>query len=785
MSREPDYPREVSELLEKLRGGIRRYVLLRGCCVVLWEACLAAGTIFALDWGYFLLERADLPLGLRIGLLCIAAFLLIATFVDQVFLRVRKKLSPSALAAVLERTFPILDSRLLTVVELADQPATRSGLSREMYERTALELRSILTNLPWKNVFDPRPLRKSLLAALAGVLVLAGISLAAPATMKLCFQRDVLLSHVSWPRETRYLILGKVPPRERLVEFRDRILFHSRGADLSLIIEIQPGAVVPERVEIRSVEMQSGVRGRGFFTRQGTDRFLYTLAGINHDLRFQIRAGDAERVWYRVIPVDPPRVDRMEYVPKYPEYTRLNPVGGVLTAEPVLDSSIRLPVGTELTLSAVLNKPLAMVRVTTDRLEVEIDRQGAYLSVFETQGNLSGRGERVRIPGNEFLLTKDGAGFRLPFRLDSSPAENTGGAISPNSGAIPIPGSETLRISLEDEQGIQSMEPLQLTLQGAEDEPPRVTTMLSGIGSSITRKAMIPIQGKITDDYGVESVQFEYQRGSNQENRTGDLQRPPDREREFQLSRAPDQPWEIFDVLPLELKEGDKLALTMTAADGDTLHGPHRTSGERYQFQVVSDEALLSLLHARELNLRQRFEQIIGEVKRSRGDLATLESKSSGAGAERMDEKGLVSRNLLGLRKNHNETKSVEQGFVEIRRETFNNRMETTQSLDRLENKLIGPLHQLNEVDYNEADQDLGELQVRLDQAEIDPQEIAKVLARLDRMIERMESILKEMRRLESFGELVEMLKSIKSDQEELKRLTEREQKRQAIEKLK
>lgn len=779
MNREENFPREVRELLTNLRQGIRRYVVLRGLGTAIAFVSLSVWGTFFLDWGYFQLERADLPLTVRVAVLIGAIGGFFAALWNLIFSRVCREFSSQSLAAVLERSFPELDGRLLTIVELADDPGTSGGLSRSMYERTAVELRLLLTDLPWKRVFDRKPLRKSLTIGFLTTLATAGLATAAPATMKLWFERDVLLRQVSWPRVTRYQLSARVPPQERTLVFRDRTLFHPRGGDLSLMIQIVEGGVIPDRVELRTRQTVSGTGNRGFFTRQGENRFLYTLTGISQDLTFQIRAGDAEREWYRIIPVDPPRIDRMEFLPKYPTYTRLNRDGTSSTPEPVIDSTIALPLGTELMLEAICNKPMTLVTIATERFELEIGHNRSTMSIFDG-ASLGTRGERLTVSGGEEWLSEDGRRFRLPLALTKT-GELSAGAPQ----AIGIAGTETLKVSLEDDRGILSGEPTRLTLQGIEDESPRIVTMLNGIGSSITRKAMIPIQGKITDDYGVEAAHFESQIDGSEAVGKVNLTRPPTGEREYPISRQPNQMWEIFDVLPLELKIGQKLGVGVVATDGDTLNGPHRTSGERYQFQIVSDEALLSLLHARELNLRQRYEQIIAELKRIRGDLHTLERKSGSEEGDRIDEKGIASRNLLGLRKNHNESMSVERGFSEILQETLNNRIETTQSLDRLENKLIHPLHRLNQTDYNETDQDLGELQVLLDNRQQTAEKLPLILGRIDRMLDKMESILKEMRRLETYGELVEMLKSIKTEQEELKRQTERERKRQAIEGLK
>ena len=73
---------------------------------------------------------------------------------------------------------------------------------------------------------------------------------------------------------------------------------------------------------------------------------------------------------------------------------------------------------------------------------------------------------------------------------------------------------------------------------------------------------------------------------------------------------------ERFQVLPLDLKVGQKLVLCVSAEDGDNINGPHHSRGEEYAFQIVSDEDLLALLYVKEVNLRERFERIIAERAR-------------------------------------------------------------------------------------------------------------------------------------------------------------------------
>src|SRR5690606_16084143 len=160
---------------------------------------------------------------------------------------------------------------------------------------------------------------------------------------------------------------------------------------------------------------------------------------------------------------------------------------------------------------------------------------------------------------------------------------------------------------------------------------------------------------------------------------------------------------ERFLVRPLELSVGQKLILTLFARDADDVTGPHENHGEVYSFNVVSAEELLAQLYDKEMNLRQRFEQIMAEVQETREDLAAQQERVreaagllSGPRAGAADADGELSarrsaldaaadRRLSAIRKNHTETRSIEELFGEIRAEMVNNRVDTSSALERID----------------------------------------------------------------------------------------------------
>ena len=521
-----------------------------------------------------------------------------------------------------------------------------------------------------------------------------------------------------------------------------------------------------------------------------------------NSLDFYLLAGDAERTPYHIEVVDPPRVDGIVLDAWYPEYTGWNDSGEgsgkVRTPRPVQGTQIALPSGTDFLLRAQTNKPLVGVRIQTTGYDLEFSRNVARLTLFQQDGQT--RGGSFTIASAPQWLAADGRSFAVPFLLasprDQALVSEKGDVLLP----LRLPADAQVKIFLSDTDDILSAEPTRLTINSIVDEPPAIETQLRGIGSAVTRKAVIPVTGKISDDYGVSDAKFDY-RIDSADSQPRSFPVEPKGAKVFPLEQAATQKWMRFDLLPLELKVGQKLSLSVIAQDADNLSGPHFAQGEKYNFQIVSDEELLSQLYARELNLRQRFEQILTEVQRTQAEL-TLGRKTVGdmldlqrkpMSQERDQQLELASQNsasaaergLYGIRKNHNETLAIGQSLSDIREEMINNGVDTPQSLERMDVKLIRPLKGINDLDFPDVDQRLGLFRLALQEQTEPLSRLDESLVALDRLKRKLELVLVEMRKLETYKELLEILKAIKAQQEDLKKRTETENKRSIINKLK
>jgi hypothetical protein len=797
-------PPELTDLLSRLRSQIQRYVLLEGTASVLVVLGLLFWVSLGLDWTYFFLQRAELPRWIRFAIEVAGICLCLSLFAGWVGLRWMRQFRQRALALVLERRFPELNDRLITAIELTDgKHVTQPPLTQAMLARTIEEVREASSHLDLGTVFDKRPLMRAGISASCLAVSVLAFAICFSDVFGLWFRRNVLLANESWKRETAVQLVVLAEPGERAIEFKDGVYKHPRGSDLTLQASVLPSMKVPEQVQLRYAMSDGSARGRAYFSRLGDRQFKHTLTGLLNSLDCYLLAGDAERTPYHIEVVEPPRIDRIVLDSLFPKYTGWNEIDEktgttVRTPKPVQGTQISLPAGTDFLLQAQTNKPLVGVRIQTASYDLEFSREIARVTLFQQDGQT--RGGSFTIPAVSQWLAQDGRSFAVPFLLASASDQSVISDAGQVRLPLRLPADAQLKIFLSDTDDILTAEPARLTISSITDESPIVETQLRGIGSSITRKAIIPVTGVISDDYGVAMARFDY-RVDSADAQPRSFPTEPRGAKKFALEQSETQKWLRFDVLPLELKVGQKLSLSVIAEDADNLSGPHFAQGEKYNFQIVSDEELLSQLYARELNLRQRFEQILTEVQRSQSELTLarrtvldlLELGRKPMSLERDQQLEVAGQNaataaergLYGIRKNHNETLAIGQSLGDIREEMINNAVDTPQSLERMDVKLIRPLKGINEIDFPDVDQRLGLFRLAL-QEQTDPlNRLDESLQALDRLKRKLELVLVEMRKLETYKELLEILKGIKAQQEELKKRTQTENKRSIINKLK
>lgn len=589
-------PPAVKALLRKVRLRLRRDALATGALVFVCFAIAVFWITTTLDVSWFRLQRLELPVGLRAILLALLLPVSLWLVASRILFPLVRRVRDTDVAMLLERRFPQFQDRLITSVETAHGLEGDGPLVRPMLERSIREADLLASSVAADEVFDATRMKRLSLYAGGLLMSVAGLGLVQPQLLTRWWNAFVRCEESYHQRTTDLKMVAISQPGDRRIEFQpdgQHLRYrHPRGADLELEMRVPDGGpdtsqswVVPDRVRV-DVIRADGSRSRTWVsaTSASSRLFRFVVTRLQEPIELELLAGDYRtRIPYRVEVVNPPGIDLVQLQCQYPEYTGWNQLRE--TAIAVTGSEVQLPIGTEFVLTATASKPLQGARIVSDQFELSGDREASRLILRD--------GLTAESNGRP-LIAADGK--TLTARFDIILAQATSGeSIEPDepegrkTEVLHIPSSTNLRFFLHDEDDVMSASPETLRVQGIADKPPAIVAQMTGIDTAVTRLAQIPIAGRIRDDYGLISAGFEFLVDDESNWRPRPFRVAPiEGTTEFGLGRSETEAFEVFDLRPMELSEGQTLTLSILAADSNQFPAPGVTRSEPMIFRVVS-----------------------------------------------------------------------------------------------------------------------------------------------------------------------------------------------------
>jgi hypothetical protein len=799
----------IQELLAGLRRKIRSYVWLHGIgLAVAWLAASFWITL-ALDW------MIEPPPAFRALVLVVVAAVLMWLVYRYILARAFVPMGDTSMAVLLERRYDEFNDSLLTTVELAGKPAHAAAFNPEMLDWTTAEALGHTRRVRLNELLQNAPLMRAVFAAIVLSLSVAAFAVAAPDAFEIWVRRVLLMSEELWPRKTRLSIDG----------FNDdKLVKVARGGDFRVVAYADRSAEVPETVQIRFRD-DEGNLGRQTMAAEavgpGDDRqaFSHSFPGLLASLTFDIVGGDDRLRDYRIEVVDNPTVSNMSLHCVYPAYMRRSPRDLPVTG------LMQIPVGTKVTLRASANKPLEIAHIE------RVVEQG--LQSLTTITKFTG-GERrdfsLELPPLvedmrlQFRLhDTDGIVGRNPVRLDlaavADEAPKVGlqlrgiGTAITTRARLPVVGE------VADDYGVER---IWFEYQVDDAEPQTAAFLASPAGKNTL--AIAPERPEVLD-----LKELQEAAGLAAERETNRTEGATEKANNNDAQNGQGSEDAATDVAKLpaqavfQLKEDQRLSLVVKAQDQSTLEGgPFIGVGEKYQLNVVSPDRLLAMLEARELQLRQRFETIIEEFTATRdllvrvdlgpkpsggdADVASAKPEARLEGAEPEDaadakpadseaqdnESQLtpaekvaqerasrllaVERTLENTQRAAHETRTVGTAFHEILEEMANNRIDTPALSGRLRDEIADPLVALAEKRLPVLATRLAELQKLINDADRGTAKLDEAIREADAILLEMQAILDKMIEMATYKELVEKLRKVIEQQEELNKATKQRQ---------
>jgi hypothetical protein len=620
----------------------------------------------------------------------------------------------------------------------------------------------------------------------------------------------------------------------------------ARGATLRILIQADGNKQIPERCSFH-YETADGLSGQRRLIKEGgapgQDQYFVLadnpIDGISESLEFEVIGQDHRIGPFYIDVVESPEISQVTLDYDYPAYTELLPVED----QDWIPGRTSLPLGTSVQIKLLTNKPVQQLHIVdpamaqylvtyTDITDARNSKEipVSIVSQSATPDDAPQPWDSLELDN----LTND-AGTKIQFTIENQKLSvcdesqnifDTNAVIHCRTAAgqqiiVQLAGDRSvfqfpvehfnkdlgLNISLLDNDGIISAEPFIVGIASLVDKAPSVEIGLMGIGTAVTPDVIIPVAGTVSDDYGVQSSWFDVQLDEGDPLKfsitlvEGDqVQSPLDfREQRAANGRA-------------ELKPGEKINLSVRANDNYDLQGdPNIGSSNQFTLDVVTPTELLAGLERRELALRQRYELIIAEVQGMRDSLqlvlesaTQVENTSSGsANAEPEDddanqlspeEKKLREESLRLLRtqraivqshKSTQESLGIAVSFDDIRLQLMNNRVDTEDHKNRLMQKISDPLRLICEVDFPALDTELVELEVVIGGKTSQIDQAALALDRADVVLVKMTVVLDNMLELETYNELIDLIRSLIDEQEQISEKTQQERKKQVLDLLK
>ncbi len=472
------------------------------------------------------------------------------------------------------------------------------------------------------------------------------------------------------------------------------------------------------------------------------------LSGLSESFSLDVRGLDDRLDDYRVEAVAPPALTEMTVSVRYPDYLRTAGSGDVDWSSSY-QAGLRLREGSEVTLAASSSVPMgdSDVMVKTDA------------------------GELADVP-----LQYSDDRMTVALKLDD------------------IRSATTISLVPSDTSGISAQAPYRYFLGVVLDEPPKLDMRLKGIGTAVTPIARIPIEAIATDDYGVNDLVVSATpsaEGEAVETKSASLSLSLSRDGEAKTQL--DLRDMVADGKLSVIAPGGAISVIGEASDRYDLGTPHITRSEVYRLQVVTPEELLALMERRELALRARLEQTIDETRNLRDALDLIRRQGFEASEDGTEGDDLeitrqqqvrrlrIQQSGLQASKTAQELSGIAASLDDILQEMVNNRVDSVDRQERIGSGVRDPLKQIVEEPLQRLQDQIVEMERSVTEPEIASQAAAQAVETAEDVLLQLTAVLEKMLDLESYNEILDMVRELIDDQQRLLEDTKDERKKRVL----
>lgn len=791
-------PFAIKQKLNEARQVLRSYLTRKWVAMTVCWLLVVYWLGAAIDYLPAKIGSDETPQSVRIVFLCLMAAGATWLLLGWLLPRWLRKIDDASLALLIERQHPELANRLITVVQVnrSTPDVSDPAAHDQLFERVLNEANEAVASVRVDQLFKWEPLRI--------VQVLAGLGLAITLIVAITSwywfaqwnSRLFALSNTPWPRSAVLRVdwlqlplptfAGQLSAEQIQIQFENGLARVPIGSSPRL--QVSADASAPKLPEVCTLHYrgEDGTRGRANLRRIGAPKDGWQqfnldgppLDSISNSLTLDIVGLDARLRDLQLQTIEPVVIVEMQLECTYPGYL-LDSLSSRPPKEVIsYRTGLKIPEGTQCTMIGRCSSPLSKVEFILDS---DSGKEANELKIQQAQVN-----QQL---------------FRIPLGQ--------------------LAASQLIEIRLRDQFGLPAEQVLRYPVAVQPDTAPEVQSRLDGIGLAITPRAVLPIRGKVTDDHAIAEVSAELSLNETV------LPRMPLRLADTVLNGEIDL-LKLASEKQIAIQPGVTLGLSVRAKDRYDLDGgEHIGRGQPQQLTIVTDDKLIAVLDRQELELRQRLEQIISELRQMETvlenlveQLTELETASMPASTpastamlspyvaltslsflqEKADEKqaetALAQRqsmqrlailkaqqSQLQTDKSRQELAGIVNRIENLRLQLVNNRIDSVDRQQRLLEQVEKPLTSLLAGEYVELDKQMSRLQTAV-QSNRGKEPAGLAVKSLEQVLEQLELVKQSMLNIEGFNEIVDLLRNLRDEQERLLKETEEAQKARVLDDL-
>ncbi|MGC6442589.1 MAG: polyketide synthase [Rubripirellula sp.] len=812
---------ELTQLLQNTRRRIRRFIALDSLLALFGLFAAAFWVGFLLDYLPVRFGGTEMPRSARGIFLASTVALIGFASIKWLFIRLIRPLPDASLALLIERLHPQIGGRLTTAVELLGSERTIDDHSKSLLDQVHRQATQLISQVETSRLLRRDTLIKKWLVTVPLTLAIACFLLLDPASLALAAKRLSLLSDATWPRRAELQMVGielpSVLASEEATDQVEEVVFKDKYARLpagsSSTLRIRAKAVDAELPSVCTVyyKTDSGAKGQSNMRRVGrvVDGYQHfvldgpPLTDLNDSVTLDIRGLDARLDDYRIEAVDPPAVTETLVSVVYPGYLKQQDNQATDWSRGY-QTGIRIEEGSTVELQIKSTTPLGSVDLW---IQNQVGSAGMPSVKITDDGMLASFSlPNFQSPATINLVPRDKTNItaQTPYRyflgvIKDEPPEmglKLQGIGTVITAKAKLPMETTVRddygayqsaITVAASQRDTNAENKPLTLPDGKSQPP---TSNQGDPDS---EASDPTTTDSSLAKSEEAAAIPLPDGSGEESVTADL-------RELIAQKQ----------LP-DLQPGFTIDLIGETQDRYDLGQRHLTRTQVIRLPVVSDEALLAYLERRELSLRARLEQTLEESRRLRDSIAKFTSEATISKASETpttEESGLKTQNesitdvsetagsvnrddqvrrlriqqaMLQSQKTRDELIGVAASLDDILLEMQNNRVDSADRQDRLGSGVRDPIQLIIKGSLQDLLDELQELQDASSNNDTGSETSNAAIAACERVILELTAVLEKMLDLESYNEILDLVRGLIEDQNNLTEDTKSERKKKVL----